>query len=361
MNGVPVDFQVGSYSHAALSAGAKDIGQIEKNCFLPAGRKAQIVLRRNPATVAIWNFQAQPVSAPAAALGDGHIHRRLCVVDRPLCDQVEGAAFRSIVAEVHFKIMIPRYTLILAASKAGKGLSVERANDVGNVLACVVDGPDNFMRRRNGREAQLQRRNYETLIDKNLRAHRVVDGHERQIVVVINLPQLRRDPQVVVAVVRHELVAANLVPLAGRRDLRRTKSINAQADRRAPGNCVLYKLHLLSVVSEEERTGSLQALLGHDVRVGFHPKFGAYGSIRPDYLHDVRLGLLSQSEMKLRTGDGLLLHQQAGPNFNFASDSERVDTLVAHGLHGVRPDDLPVIILRSLILRLEGSSVGGKA
>src|SRR5450755_4221724 len=112
------------------------------------------------------------MSAPAAALGDGDVHRRFGVVDRSLCDQIEGAPSWSIVAEVHFKIMIPCYALILAAPKAGKGFSVERTDDLCNVLACVVDGPRNFVRRSNGCEAQLQRRNYETLIDKNLRAHR---------------------------------------------------------------------------------------------------------------------------------------------------------------------------------------------
>src|SRR5580700_163285 len=155
MNGVPVNFQVGSNPYTAGSAGPKDIGQIKKDClFSPCG-KAQIVLRRNPATVAIRNFQAQPVSTPTGALGDGDIHRRLGIVDRSLCDQIEGTAFRSIVAEVYFKIVIPRYALILAAPKAGKGFSVERTNDVGNVLAGVVDGPGNFVRRGNGREAQF--------------------------------------------------------------------------------------------------------------------------------------------------------------------------------------------------------------
>src|ERR1700728_2232168 len=344
MNGVPVNFQIGSYSHAARSAGTKDIGQIEKNCFFPASRKTQIVLRRNPATVAIRHFQAQPMRTPAAALSDGHIHRRLGVVDRSLCDQIERAAFRCVLAEVDFKIMIARYALILAASKAREGFSVERTNDFGNVLAGVVDGPGNFVRRSDGREAQLQRRNYETFIDKNLRTHGMVDGHERQIIIVINLPQLRRDPQVVVAVVRYELVASNLVPFSDRRDLRRTKSIDAQADRRAPGNRIFHKLHLLSVVSEQERTRSLQTLLGHDVCIRFHAELGAHSSIRPDHLHDVRLGLFSQSEMKLRAGDRLLLHQQAGANFNFAADSEWVDALVANGLHGMWPNYLPVII-----------------
>src|ERR1700722_12942938 len=61
--------------------------------------------------------------------------------------------------------------------------------------------------------------------------------------------------------------------------------------------------------------------------------------------------------MKLWTGDGLLLHQQAGANFNLTANPKRIDALVAHGLHGVGPDHLPVIILRSLVHGLHRLSV----
>src|ERR1700678_2957742 len=144
MNGVPVDFQISSDAHAARSARPKNVGQIEKNRFLPARRKTQIVLGRNPTTMPVLHFQAQPMSSPAAALRDGDIHRRLGIVDRSLRDQIERTTFRSIVAEVDFKIMIARYALILAASKAGKSFSVERTNDIGDILTGVVDGPRNF-------------------------------------------------------------------------------------------------------------------------------------------------------------------------------------------------------------------------
>src|ERR1700722_4420746 len=125
MNGVPINFQISSDAHAPRGAGSKYVGQIEKNCLLPACGKAQIVLRRDPATVSVGNFQAQPMSAPALALRDCDVHRRLSVVDRSLCDQIERAALRSIVAEIDFKIVIPRDALILAASEARQGFPVE--------------------------------------------------------------------------------------------------------------------------------------------------------------------------------------------------------------------------------------------
>src|SRR3984957_18122970 len=361
MYGIPVNFQIGSNPHAARSAGSKDIGQIKEDCLLSPGGKAQIVPRRNTTAVAIRNFQAQPMRAPPGALSDGHVHRRLSVVDRALRDEKERAAFRRVLAELDFEIMIAGYSLILASAEAGQRLTVEGANDIGDVLAGIVDGANNLVRSGDRCEAQLQGRNDEALVDKNLRAHGMVDGHERQIIVVINLPQLCRDAQVVIAVVRYELVAANLVSLTGGCYLRRAECIDPQADGGTPGDGIFDELHLLAVVREEEWARSLQALLSDDVHIRFHAKFGAHGSIWPDHPHDLRLGLLPQAEMKLRTGDRLFLDEQARANFNFATDSEWVDALIADGLYRVRPNYLPVIIFRSLIDCLYWLSVGGEA
>ena len=65
--------------------------------------------------------------------------------------------------------------------------------------------------------------------------------------------------------------------------------------------------------------------------------------------------------MKLRTCDWLLLHQETGTNFNFTADSERIDALIAHGLHGVRSNHLPVIIFRAAVDCLNWFSRSGKA
>src|SRR5579872_6280116 len=56
--------------------------------------------------------------------------------------------------------------------------------------------------------------------------------------------------------------------------------------------------------------------------------------------------------MELRAGDGLLLHQKPGANFDLPTDSIGIDSLVADSLHGMRPYDLPVIIFGALIDRL---------
>ena len=326
----------------------------------PAG-KAQIVLRRDPAAVAVRHFNAQAMGAPAAALRDGDIHRRLGIVNRTLRNQVERAALRRVVAEIDFEIMIARHALELAAAEAAHGFSVERADQVRDVLAGVIHRARDVVRRCDRGDAKFRRRNHEALVDKNLRAGRMIDRHEREIVVVVDFPQFRGDADIVEAVVRHELVASDLVPLSGGRDLRRAQSVDAQPDGRTPGNRVLHKLHLLSVVGEQERAGRLQALLGHDFLVGLHAKLGAHRAVRPDDPHHLRLGLLAQTEMKLRSGDRLLLHQQAGANFDFAADAEGIDALIANRLHRVRTHHLPVIILRALIHRLHRLSVGRKA
>jgi len=94
-------------------------------------------------------------------------------------------------------------------------------------------------------------------------------------------------------VVWNELVAADLVPLAGRRDLCRAERVDAQADRRAPRHGILDERDLLAVVREQERARALQALLGLDFLVGFHVELGAHRAVWPDDTHDVRMRLLA--------------------------------------------------------------------
>ena len=124
---VPINFQVRAQAHAARRSGTKDVGQIEQNRFLAARGKTEIVLRRDPAAVAVGHFEAQPMCAPAIALRDGDVDRRFGVVDRALRDQIERAAGRRIVAQIDFQIVVAGYALVLAAAEAVDGFSVERA------------------------------------------------------------------------------------------------------------------------------------------------------------------------------------------------------------------------------------------
>ena len=56
--------------------------------------------------------------------------------------------------------------------------------------------------------------------------------------------------------------------------------------------------------------------------------------------------------MSLRPRDRLLLYQQARADFDFATNTEWVDALVAESLCGAGSNDLPMIILGSVIDRL---------
>src|ERR1700685_2392182 len=116
--------------------------------------------------------------------------------------------------------MVARDALILSAAEAGRGFSVKGADEVGHILARVVDSLRDFVRRDARSYAQLQWRNHETRSDTNLRPCGMVNGHKRQIIVVVNVPQFSGDANGVVAVVRHELVAADFVPFSRGRDLR---------------------------------------------------------------------------------------------------------------------------------------------
>ena len=84
--------------------------------------------------------------------------------------------------------MIARYTLILTMPEAVQRLSVDRGYDFRDILASVIDGARDLVRCGNGSDSESRRRNHESLIDKDLRPDRVVHRHERQIIVVVDLP-----------------------------------------------------------------------------------------------------------------------------------------------------------------------------
>ena len=96
-------------------------------------------------------------------------------------------------------------------------------------------------------------RNDEALIGEYLSALWMIDDHQLQIIVVIGLPQLAGDTEIVVTVAGGELVVADLVPLFGSRDAGCSQVIDTQTNRRSPRDSVFHEVHARPVVCEEER------------------------------------------------------------------------------------------------------------
>src|ERR1700730_17808895 len=127
--------------------------------------------------------------------------------------------------------MISRHTLILAARKSIQISAVERGYDVGYVVPLVIGGSGNLVWLLDGGNRELRWRNHEALIHENICTRGMVDRHERQIIVVIRFPEFRRNPQIVIAIVRNQFVRADFVPLFGRSYASRTGDVDAHAQR----------------------------------------------------------------------------------------------------------------------------------
>src|ERR1044071_909201 len=97
----------------------------------------------------------------------------------------------------------------------------------------------------------------------------MIDDHQRELIVVVSFPKLGGDPQVVIAIMWHELIATDLVPLFRRFDARRSERVDAQTDCRTPRHRILDEFHLLAVVSKQERTRAFETLLDRDLLIGF--------------------------------------------------------------------------------------------
>src|SRR6185312_16318486 len=128
------------------------------------------------------------------------------------------------------------------------------------------------------------------------------------------------EAQIIDAVVRCKLVSTDLEPLFCCGDACRAERIDAQSDGRAPRHGVLDEFHLLAVVGEKKRAGTLEPLLGQHFLVRFRVELGAGNAIGPKYPDDVYTRLLSQAEVNLRSGNRPLLQQQAGANLDRAAD-----------------------------------------
>src|SRR6185295_9160669 len=107
-------------------------------------------------------------------------------------------------------------------------------DDVRDVLAFVVDGGNDWMRRVDGGNGELGGGDDKPFVDEDLGAGWMIDDHQTELIVVVSFPKLGRDTQIVVAVARHELIASDLVPLFCRLDARGTERVDAQSNRRTP-------------------------------------------------------------------------------------------------------------------------------
>src|ERR1043166_10023507 len=71
--------------------------------------------------------------------------------------------------------------------------------------------------------------------------------------------------------------------------------------------------------------------------------------------------MIAQTKMHQRSGNELLLREQAGTYFHLSSNTEGVDALVACGLPCSRTDHLPVIVFGPMIGCFDGFSPGGNS
>src|ERR1043166_2008789 len=135
----------------------------------------------------------------------------------------------------------------------------------------------------------------------------MIDDHQSEVIVIIGLPEFRRYPQVVETIVRHELIATDLVPLFHGLDSRRAERVDPKPDRRAPRHCILDELHLLAIESKKKRARTFQTLLGDDFLIALDFEVSADGPVGPNDEDHVRARLFAETEVKQRSGNRLFL------------------------------------------------------
>ena len=103
-------------------------------------------------------------------------------------DEVERACLRRIFAKFDLEIVIAGHALILPQSETVDDPIVDGAHDIGDILALIIERARDRVRRLHGSDGGLHRRNGETLVHEDLRSCGMIDRHQREIIVVVDLP-----------------------------------------------------------------------------------------------------------------------------------------------------------------------------
>src|SRR6185369_1706580 len=106
------------------------------------------------------------------------------------------------------------------------------------------------------------------------------------------------DAEIVKTVVRHKLIAADLVQLFSRFDAGCSEGIDAQTDRGAPRHSILDEFHLLAVPGKQERARTFETLLERDLLIGLNVKVGTHRAVGPHDADDVDTCLFTKAEVK---------------------------------------------------------------
>ena len=262
-------------------------------------------------------------------------------------DEPERAGPRRRVRQLHLHEVRARDALIRPAAGEIDVAGVARGREIRDVASLVVPNRRERLDRPGGDDLQLRRRHREPFVDEDLGVVRMIDDEQGDEIEEVRFPQLRRDAQIVGAVARRELIAADLDPVLGHQHVSRRLRVDAEPERRPPDE-IGDERHLAAVPGEEPRARSLEALRRRHRLVRLRVELRLQRAVRPGDAHDFGAVRLAKAEVDERRGDDLLLEMQPGAKLDLAADAERVDALIAGRRRGARTEDLPPIRLRRL-------------
>src|SRR6059036_56937 len=122
-------------------------------------------------------------------------------------------------------------SLITTAAKRIEILLIKTSHDFGYIFAGVIPSVGNLVWSGNRSDREFRWRDYESFINKDVCTCGMINHHQTKLVVVIGLPELCGDAQVVIAISRRKLIAAYLVPFLRILNSGSAKRVNSQSDR----------------------------------------------------------------------------------------------------------------------------------
>src|SRR6476646_5072533 len=111
-----------------------------------------------------------------------------------------------IVSQIDLDIMIAGHALILATPECVKVFAIEIAHDGGDIAAIIIDSAGYLMESADRGDGKFCRWDHKAFIHKNICSSRMVYHHEREVIVIVGLPQFCGETEIIKTIVGSQLV-----------------------------------------------------------------------------------------------------------------------------------------------------------
>ena len=199
---VPVDLEVGPQAQAPRPPPVREPGHVDDHRLELASGEAQIGVHHHPAPLRVQGLHGHPAGNGVLPLAEGHVDAAVGGIDPAVGEQRHRIPRLHDLVELQLQIVGLRDALVGALVERRHVAVVPLRHELAHVGAGVVPDPGHGARGAGHDGVERHRVAGEPLVHPDLGVRRMVHHQQGHVVEEVRLPQIRGDPQVVLAVHR---------------------------------------------------------------------------------------------------------------------------------------------------------------